>query len=221
MRGAFALAAMLAASLFAAADPPPLVMPADLSPVSGYVRFTPQTTAKAVTYVPLDDAAPVPADLLRDPRVFLLPVNGLKDGAYRFVAVASLNDEHAVVSFTIRIGKPTPMPPPVDPPKDPPPPAAAKFQFVLLKGNGPVPDGEKAAYNLPAWAELEKAGHTRSAFTLSEFPDWLKEVVGLPASVPAVIRMRVSGDGKEKRATKDGSWTALPASDAAVRELAK
>jgi hypothetical protein len=88
-----------------AAAPPTLTVPADkLKPVAGYVRFTPDTTAKAVTYVPLDDAYPFPSEELRDGRRFVLPVAGLKDGRYRFVAVGTLNDEQTATAFEVVIG---------------------------------------------------------------------------------------------------------------------
>ena len=92
-------AVLLLGTAFAA--PPTLTIPSDLKPVSGYVRFTPQTDAKAVIYLSLDEAYPFPSDELKDVRRFILPVVGLKDGPYRFLAIGSLNDEMTVVPFTV------------------------------------------------------------------------------------------------------------------------
>lgn len=109
---AISFALLVAVSSFAA--PPKLEIPSEkLKPVAGYVRFAPETTAKSVTYVPLDDAYPFPSEELKDGRRFVLPVAGLKPGKYRFVAVGTLNDEQTATGFEIVIdGSPEPKPSP-------------------------------------------------------------------------------------------------------------
>ena len=90
----------LAASALAA--PPKLTIPAEVKPVGGYVRFTPDTDAVSVVYVSLDGLDPFPSEELKDPRRFLLPVAGVKDGKYRFAAVAASKDgEQARADFVV------------------------------------------------------------------------------------------------------------------------
>jgi hypothetical protein len=129
----------------AAAAPPGLEIPSEVKPANGYVIVRPKTTAKAVTYIALDGIYPFPTDLLADKRQFVLPAQGLAAGRYRFVAVGSLNDEHATAEFAVVVGNPPPPPPPgptagptpgptptPTPTPDPPPPIAAPGFNVLI-----------------------------------------------------------------------------------------
>lgn len=169
MRAPFAFLSLLASALASFAEPPSLAIPADLKPTNGYVRFTPTTEAKSVVYIARDDAYPFPSEELKDPRRFILPVVGLKDGTYRFFAVGSLNDEMTVVEFSVVIGKPTtPGPPPVDPPKDPPPAPAGTVYFMVVRPDGPAQAEFASIMADPAWAEHRAAGRRVKDYTLTE-----------------------------------------------------
>lgn len=107
----------------AAGAPPTLEIPAEVKPANGYAMVTPKGDVKTVTYIGLDGVYPFPSGLLADKRLFALPVQGLAPGRYRFVAVGSLNDEHAVAEFAVVISGPTPPPvPPTPTPPGPVPP---------------------------------------------------------------------------------------------------
>lgn len=184
----YALLALPFCVLAARADPPKLTVPADLKPVSGYVRFTPETTAKSVLYLALDDAFPFPSEELKDVRRFILPTAGLKDGVYRFLAVASLNDEMSVTPFAVVIGKADPADPPVKPPVKGTP------YLLVVRANGPAQPEFVRAMADPAWDDHRKAGILVRDATVEES----KAVVTLPAGtpIPCVVGLRVAGDGK-------------------------
>lgn len=148
MRRQFPYAA-LAALIFGCvvlAAPPALVIPAEVKPLGDYAQWTPDaaTTAKAITFVPLSGVDPFPANLLRDPRAFVLPTRGLPAGRYKFRAVGSLNDEHAQAEFVVVIGDA-----PAPPPGPTPGPAAPDGRFLLVKasreGAAKVTSANKAA----------------------------------------------------------------------------
>lgn len=144
-----AVAVVLVGTLTAFADPPAVKIPADIQPVDGYVTFVPDTAAKSVVYVALDDAFPFPADALKDGRRFLVAVGGLKPGAtYRFVAVATLNDEQSKTpfAFTVPGKKVDPDPKPNDQKPDPKPPAKVKNVRVAVVTESGDKDPRKAEF---------------------------------------------------------------------------
>jgi hypothetical protein len=123
---------------------PKLVIPAEVAATPGeWVRVIPDTTAAAVSYVGLDGLSAFPADELKDPRRLI--VFAASPGRYRFVAVGSLNDEHARVSFTIVVGG-TPVPPgPVPPGPTPSPDGLLGLAKVSRDGAAKVSATEKTA----------------------------------------------------------------------------
>lgn len=124
---------VLTAGNLALAEPPKLNIPPEIQAAGDYVTFTPETDAKGVSYFGLSGVDPFPPSILADRRTFALPVRGLPAGGYRFVAVGSLNDEHASQTFTVIVGqRPAPVPPPGPGPGPTPPPVPP----------GPQPDGE-------------------------------------------------------------------------------
>jgi hypothetical protein len=131
-------AALFALAATAAAAPPTLDIPAEVRPVNGYVRFAPKTDGVSVTYVALDGVYPFPSDELKDARRFILPAAGLKDGRYRFVAVAAgKGGEQSQAEFSVLVGK-EPAPPPIPPTPDPtpvppvPPTPPTAFKVMLV-----------------------------------------------------------------------------------------
>lgn len=127
------------------AAPPKLEIPAEVKPVQGYVTVEPVTDAASVTYVALDGVFPFPSKLLKDPRTFVLPAGGLKEGRYRFVAVAASKEgDQATAEFTAVIGAP-PVPPGPGPgpgpnPPTPPSPVDPLTSFrVILTHESAVP----------------------------------------------------------------------------------
>lgn len=156
---------VLAAAGFAAGEPPKLVVPAEVRPASGYARMLPDTTAKAVTYVGLSGVHPFPGDELKDGRRFLLPTGGLKAGRYKFVAVGSLKDEHAVAEFVVVVGDaPAPPDPPgpgptPDPTPDPAPKADAAYLAVVRDSANIPPAAAAVLGDTPFWDSLKAKGH--------------------------------------------------------------
>lgn len=140
----------VALALPARAAPPDLKIPAELVPVDGYAVYVPTDDVKGITYIGRDGAQPFPAFLLADKRTFVLPVQGLAAGRYKFTAVASRNDEHTKADFTVVVGNP-PAPPPIPPsppnpgPPNPPPPdpvdpLSQRVHAALVADPGSVAD---------------------------------------------------------------------------------
>jgi hypothetical protein len=115
----------LAAPLWAA--PPTLKIPAEIKATGDYVTFTPETDAKAVTYVSQSGVDAFPSELLKDPRSFVLPVRGLPPARYQFTAVGTLNDEQARQTFVVVVGTPAPPVPPGPQPPNPDDPTPDPF----------------------------------------------------------------------------------------------
>lgn len=126
---------LLTASV-ALADPPSLDIPAEVKPVQGYVKVIPKTDAVSVTYVSLSKVYPIPSDVLKDGRMFLLPAAGLANGRYDFVAVAaSKTGEQSTAQFTVVVGdSPVPPVPPGPGPNPPTPPTPTPDQTAPFFG---------------------------------------------------------------------------------------
>lgn len=210
---------LLECLLFVAAAPPTIDVPKDLKPVSGYVRFTPGGDAKTITYYALGEAYPFPSDELKDPRRFILPVVGLKDGTYRFVAFGSKDDEHTVVEFSVVIGKPTTPPdkppePPVEPPPDKPP-VTGKYYFLVVRPNGPASAEFAKTFADPAWDELRKAGHTVKEMTVQDSLTFYRPADG--QGIPFVVTLTT---GQTPGKVLAGP-VPMPKTPEAIRELPK
>jgi hypothetical protein len=142
---------VLCSTAFAA--PPVVDIAPEIQATSEYVTVQPKTDAVAITYVAQSGVEPFPSVMLKDPRTFVLPTRGLAVGRYKFVAVASLDDEHTRVDFVVVVGKPPPSTPPVDPdePDDPPtPPVTTKATaavYVYEKDETAVPSAVLAGLN--------------------------------------------------------------------------
>jgi hypothetical protein len=197
----------LALALPAYAAPPEMDIPAEVRPSGGYVRFTPKTNAKSVVYVGLSGVDPFPSEELKDGRRFLLPVAGLPDGAYKFAAVGTLNDEQTRRDFTVVIGNPAPPPNPPGPTPPPGPPASdlgKKFQAAYDAGKDP-----------DSLTRLRTA--MDGAIVLARSPDYatVKALVGaINTNTKATV-----GEGKLPalgRAIGDHLATQLPAADGPI-----
>jgi hypothetical protein len=202
-------------------DAPKITIPADLKPVAGYVRFTPDTNANTVVYIPLDEAYPFPSEELRDGRRFILPVMGLKDGTYRFVAVATKDDVPTIVSFSVKVGDATQPPPtkPTDPvppvkPTDPPT-ADGKVFFLLVRPDGPAQADYVRILSDPAWDEHRKAGIVVKDKTFSDSRSIYTAPSGTP--LPFVVTLR---SGKTESIVISGP-VALPTTSDGIRKLAE
>lgn len=189
-------AALLALGLLAGlagAAPPALDLPAEVRPVQGYVIVTPKTDAVSVLYVALDGVYPFPSDQLKDARSFVLPAGGLKDGTYKFVAVAAgKGGEQTSKQFNVVIGQGNQ--PPVTPPVVVPPPATAKYYFAVVRPDGPASAEFTKLMADPAWATLRGQGHLVKAFTVTAAKTATIEVGATP--LPAVVTLVFSADGK-------------------------
>jgi hypothetical protein len=109
----------LPAGAFAA--PPTLEIPAEIRPAGQYARLLPRTDGESVAYVGLSQVEPIPSDVLKDPRLFLLDTRGLAPGRYKFAAVAAgKTGEQTRADFAVVVGD---APPPGPTPPGPTPPA--------------------------------------------------------------------------------------------------
>lgn len=132
---ALAVVVLWAASSWAA--PPKLSIPAEVRPAGQYCRFLPETDAKSVLYVSLSGVEPIPSDVLKDGRLFLLDTRGLAAGRYKFAAVAASADgEQARQDFAVVIGD-KPPPDPIDP-VDPADPLVQKLQAAYAGETDPA-----------------------------------------------------------------------------------
>lgn len=145
----------------AAAAPPQLDLPAEVVPVNGYARLTPKTDAVGVVYVALDGAFPFPSEELKNPRTFVLPVAGLKDGRYRFVAVAAgKTGEQAQGQFVVVVGKADPWPGPSPDPKPGPDPkpapvAGTLFLVVVEETSARTPEVARVLGDAAFWGGMK------------------------------------------------------------------
>jgi hypothetical protein len=150
-RAAAALVGVLLAAAIAGANPPRLNIPAEIKAVGDYVTLTPDTDAKAVTYVGQSGVEPFPSAFLRDPRAFILSTRGLAAGRYHFVAVGTLNDEQASAGFVVVVGEAPPEPGP-GPGPAPTPATDPDFDKALfdaltpLYAADPTPPATKTLY---------------------------------------------------------------------------
>lgn len=106
--------------------------------------------------------------------------------------------------------------PPVKPGEPPTPiPFSDKFYFVVIREDGPVDPAVAQALRLPEWDELRKAGHQMKDYPAKSLPVGLKA----PATLPTLITLRISEDGKKSRIV--GEPQPLPTTADAVRNLLK
>lgn len=222
MRTLLSLALLAGCAITASAAPPTLELPAEASPVNGYVIVAPKTDAVSVTYVALDDVFPFPSDQLKDARAFVLPAAGLAEGRYRFVAVAAgKGGEQTTKNLVVVIGKGGTVPPPKKKePTDPVDPVEpdAKFYFLVVRPDGPASAAFTKAMSLPEWNTLKAAGHKVKDRTATEATPILG--AALPATqLPAVVTLVVSADGKSSTIVRPA--VPLPTVGGAVLDLPK
>lgn len=180
-----------------AADPPKLIIPAEVVPKGNIALVIPGGDCKAVTYVGQSGEDPLPSNLFADKRTFVFPTRGLAVGRYKFAAIGSLNDEHVVVEFEVVIGTPpkpppNPNPPPPNPNPPPPDPPPEPFDSLVaalrtaLAGD-PGDPGEKKKW-ASAYAGLLLAGvdHASKVRTVGElWSDFQAAAKGPPPVIPA------------------------------------
>ena len=134
--------AVLAMPLVLLAAPPAVDIPPEVHPGGQYAILSPKTEAVAITYIGLSGVEPLPAVMLKDPRMFLLDTRGLAVGTYKFVAVASLNDEHTRIDFAVVIGNSPvvvtpPGPGPINPPTPSPGTPLTGMRVLILEETSP------------------------------------------------------------------------------------
>lgn len=186
--------------------PPSIEIPSQLKPTGQYVDYKPKTDAVSITYVGLSGVDGFPSGVLKDPNHFFLPIAGMKDGEYKFAAVASsATGEQKRVDFSVIVGKggvvePLPMPNP-DASKPPPDiaPKPTVYYMMIVRPDGPASKEFTKIMEMSAWGELRKLGHTVKDRTLTEalslglpIPQgttipavWLLEEVGTKSTVKA------------------------------------
>lgn len=141
---------LLAAPLWA--EPPRLVIPAEVRPAGEYATLQPDTDAVSVMYIGLSGVDGFPSAFLKDSRSFILPVRGLAEGQYKFVAIgAGKTGEQVRVDFVVTVGTPPTPPGPGPGPKPPePPPGPAPIPgdglqvLFVYEGSRPLTREESA-----------------------------------------------------------------------------
>lgn len=218
MRVPFALLWVLASVVAAAAAPPVVTLPAEVTgDVGSFVAVRASVTeAKVVRFVPLDPGLNVfPADLLADKTATVVTAG--KAGRYRILAYSGNADgpsEPATVTVVIGGGSP----PVTDPGKpdtkpDPKPEPAVTYYFAVIGPSGPVAPSTAAALKLPAWDEVRKAGHQVNYIPVDE----LNPELPRPGMTPVVMVLRKDGE----RWKDTGANKPLPTTDEQVRSLIK
>ena len=214
MRPLTALLLTLCAGL-AVAAPPALDLPAEVRPANGYARLTPKTDAVSVVYVALDGVYPFPSEELKNPRAFVLPAAGLKDGRYRFVAVAAgKGGEQSQGEFVVIVGKadpgpePAPGPSPKPPEPKPAPVAGTLYVVVVEETSQRTPELARVLNDAAFWGGL-KGKDVLHRFYDKDAPEVVTQKY-LPhatkAGLPAVLLMDKAGkvlDAKKLAATAD------------------
>lgn len=117
--GAICVALSMSAICFA--EPPTIDIRSEIEAKGDVVTFTPKTDAKTVIYIGLSGVDPLPPEILKDPRTFVLYTRGLKVGYYKFIAIAVKDNEVTRQDFIIKKGTPPPTPIPPDPTPEPEP----------------------------------------------------------------------------------------------------
>lgn len=97
------------------AQPPKLEIEKLIEAKGDYVTFVPITDATVVTYIGLSGVEPFPSEMLKDSKSFVLPIRGLKDNTYHFVAIAIKQNDFTRREFSVKVGQAPQPPPDVDP----------------------------------------------------------------------------------------------------------
>jgi hypothetical protein len=207
----------------ALAAPPTLELPAEVTPVNGYARLTPKTDAVSVVYVALDKVYPFPSEELKNPRSFVLPVAGLKDGRYTFVAVAAgKGGEQTQGQFAVVVGKPGPTPKPDDPVNPVLPDGPLGLRKVSRDGARAVAlpaDAAKLAGANRSTASAVAAGGAGST-AASYLARWREGNKGAGVSEAAWAPWATAASGGLQAAYKGGRLTTAGTWAAAFTELA-
>lgn len=140
MRSTYSISLVMMCYQFTIAAPPKLEIQPEIQANGEYVSFTPNTDAPKVVYIGMSGTEPFPSGILRDERVFFLPVRGLKEARYAFVAIGIKDNEYTRTDFVVIVGKPTPPKPPTPPipptPKPKPDPVNPKLDAAPTKTDG-------------------------------------------------------------------------------------
>lgn len=137
MRWLGAICVALSMSAICFAEPPTIDIRSEIEAKGDVVNFTPKTDAKTVIYIGLSGVDPLPPEILKDPRTFVLYTRGLKAGYYKFIAIAVKDNEVTRQDFIIRKGTPPPAPQPEPVPPEPEPePTPSPLDDAPVSTNG-------------------------------------------------------------------------------------
>lgn len=196
---------------------PTITIPPEVQPAGDYATFTPKGDAVSVVYVGLSGADPFPANLLRDPTTFVFPTRGLKDGEYRFAAVgSSKSGEQTRVDFVVTVGRKAMPKDPTPPPTDPQPQPGSLF-FVVIRPDGAASAEFTRVMSDNAWNALRMAGSTVKDYGYKEACGQLGLCLPAGTTLPVVVTLRVSPDGKTSRVVRPA--IPLPTTTAGIANL--
>lgn len=207
---------LLASSLSAA--PPKLNIPQEIRNSGQYAIHSPETDAVSVVYIGLDGVEPLPSNLLRDGKIFVLDTRGLADGRYRFVAVAaSSSGEQIRQDFTLLVQKNPAQPsnpptnPPTNPPANPPvePNPSDRLWLLVVQPDGPV-SPELAQYlRHEVWEWVSRRGVATTRREISQLRSDLTELIR-GATLPTVVILREKKSGNESYSEVVQVFASLP-----------
>lgn len=125
------------------AQPPTLEIPSEIDAKGDYVAFSPTSNATVITYIGMSGIDPFPSEMLKDQKAFILSIRGLKEGRYKFVAIAIKANEFTRKDFYVKVGNgiippvpPTPEPPTPKPPEPLPPKPDPKLDDAPVQTTG-------------------------------------------------------------------------------------
>lgn len=180
-------------------------LPETVGRENSYLIIKPETNAKSVVYVGLDQINPIPNKYLNNQTIFILDASCVKPGTYKFVAVAA-DDSGNQTRFDFKLNikvedapknptEPIPEPKPEDPnPLPQPPPSPPNkpdknvivWWLVVVQEDGPVKKEFADYLKNDVWSQLAKEGFRLSRQEYKQLRDDLKSYIN-SNELPAIL----------------------------------
>lgn len=204
-----------------ASDAPAIV---HLSP-KGLAKVTASPGPITVFAKFIDGGAGYEERTFKEKNVWRIQSLGTEDGGrmeIAYIPVGATTDEEIIVKTVDVEGNKGPQPPPDKPPPDKPPPdpqpvpVKPLYYFLIVRPDGPASPEFTKVMSDPAWAELQKAGHSVKDKTLTDAGKLgLTLPVGQP--LPTVVTLVVSADGTKSKVVRGP--INLPTTSDGIRRL--
>lgn len=180
-------------------------LPETVERENSYLIIKPETNAKSVVYIGLDQINPIPNKFLNNPTIFILDASCVKPGTYKFVAVAadsSGNQTKFDFKLNIKVEDtpknpeeplPTPKPENPNPLPQPPPSPPTKpdknvivWWLIVVQEDGPVKKEFADYLKNDVWSQLAKEGFRLSRQEYKQLRDDLKSYIN-GNELPAIL----------------------------------